>query len=385
VKVKENVLKRLINEGCQHVQIDDFSIYFKSIGLEDSDIIQAENGSSLVCVEAVGKLLGGKGGFGALIRAMGKSVENSRNKDACRDLSGRRVRDVETEKKLTEWVKKEAQSSKKDEEEKIKKLEGKLVQPKHMFSDTKYMEQMRSTSETMDDSLKQGLQAAGSSNGAHVRKRHVENGQPSSSKSKKPFLMFGVEEGSDDSESEDEIPVGNQSVQKPSVVEVASTDRSPQTVSTHSSNSDTCGDSEVNHTQSEPGANSDVPVTDKPICTSPPVISSPPLDQLVNTERQGISEAPIQDKPKHMSDQALNSQDSSLPPSDPVSIDLDLYSSVEELASVGPDILKSTLQLLGLKCGGTLQQRAERLYSVKGKPREEWSTSILAKPGKKKK
>jgi hypothetical protein len=58
--------------------------------------------------------------------------------------------------RLTEWVKKEAQSSKKDEEEKIKKLEGKLVQPKHMFSDTKYMEQMRSTSETMDDSLKQG-------------------------------------------------------------------------------------------------------------------------------------------------------------------------------------------------------------------------------------
>ena len=39
-------------------------------------------------------------GFGALIRAMGKSVEKSQNKDACRDLSGRRVRDVQAEKKL---------------------------------------------------------------------------------------------------------------------------------------------------------------------------------------------------------------------------------------------------------------------------------------------
>lgn len=38
-------------------------------------------------------------GFGALIRAMGKSVEKSQNKDACRDLSGRRVRDVQAEKK----------------------------------------------------------------------------------------------------------------------------------------------------------------------------------------------------------------------------------------------------------------------------------------------
>ena len=38
-------------------------------------------------------------GFGSLIRAMGKSTQKSQNTEACRDLSGRRMRDISTEKK----------------------------------------------------------------------------------------------------------------------------------------------------------------------------------------------------------------------------------------------------------------------------------------------
>ena len=38
-------------------------------------------------------------GFGALIRAMGMKTNKNRNKDACRDLSGRRLRHVNAEKK----------------------------------------------------------------------------------------------------------------------------------------------------------------------------------------------------------------------------------------------------------------------------------------------
>ena len=37
-------------------------------------------------------------GFGSLIRAMGMQINKSTNKNACRDLSGRRVRDVKAEK-----------------------------------------------------------------------------------------------------------------------------------------------------------------------------------------------------------------------------------------------------------------------------------------------
>lgn len=38
-------------------------------------------------------------GFGSLIRAMGSQINKSTNKEACRNLGGRRVRDINAEKK----------------------------------------------------------------------------------------------------------------------------------------------------------------------------------------------------------------------------------------------------------------------------------------------
>ena len=49
------------------------------------------------------RLCGGKGGFGALLRGQGRDGKITDNFDAMRDLSGRRVRHVEAEKKLKEW------------------------------------------------------------------------------------------------------------------------------------------------------------------------------------------------------------------------------------------------------------------------------------------
>lgn len=43
-------------------------------------------------------------GFGALIRSMGMHINKNRNKDASRDLSGRRMRDVEAEKKWAPYL-----------------------------------------------------------------------------------------------------------------------------------------------------------------------------------------------------------------------------------------------------------------------------------------
>eukprot|EP00246_Nothoceros_aenigmaticus_P004024 TRINITY_DN1531_c0_g1_i2.p1 TRINITY_DN1531_c0_g1~~TRINITY_DN1531_c0_g1_i2.p1 ORF type:complete len:334 (-),score=64.33 TRINITY_DN1531_c0_g1_i2:850-1776(-) len=46
-------------------------------------------------------------------------------------------------------------------------------------------------------------------------------------------------------------------------------------------------------------------------------------------------------------------------------VDLDQYDSVEALVELGPEKLKQGLAALGLKSGGTLQQRAERLFLTK--------------------
>eukprot|EP00040_Diaphanoeca_grandis_P021742 m.116092 g.116092 ORF g.116092 m.116092 type:complete len:513 (-) comp28477_c0_seq2:125-1663(-) len=66
-------------------------------------------------------------------------------------------------------------------------------------------------------------------------------------------------------------------------------------------------------------------------------------------------------------------------------VNLDDFSSAKELEALGLDHLKSALTALTLKAGGTIEQRAERLFSVKGKPMEEWDKSILAATKGKKK
>uniref|UniRef100_A0A671SK52 Splicing factor 3A subunit 3 n=1 Tax=Sinocyclocheilus anshuiensis TaxID=1608454 RepID=A0A671SK52_9TELE len=60
-------------------------------------------------------------------------------------------------------------------------------------------------------------------------------------------------------------------------------------------------------------------------------------------------------------------------------LDLSAFSSWEELASLGLDRLKSALMALGLKCGGTLEERAQRLFSTKGKSLEALDPSLFAK------
>ncbi|KAK2993864.1 hypothetical protein RJ640_003976 [Escallonia rubra] len=57
----------------------------------------------------------------------------------------------------------------------------------------------------------------------------------------------------------------------------------------------------------------------------------------------------------------------------------DEYSSASEMEVLGMDRLKSELQARGLKCGGTLQERAARLFLLKTTPVEMLPKKLLAK------
>ncbi|KAJ3670905.1 hypothetical protein LUZ60_008331 [Juncus effusus] len=63
-------------------------------------------------------------------------------------------------------------------------------------------------------------------------------------------------------------------------------------------------------------------------------------------------------------------------------IDLDYYSTIEELIEVGPEKLKQALAARGLKVGGTVQQRAERLFLLKHTPLEKLDKKHFAKGAK---
>mmetsp|Transcript_4718 Transcript_4718/g.11637 ORF Transcript_4718/g.11637 Transcript_4718/m.11637 type:complete len:146 (+) Transcript_4718:888-1325(+) len=67
-------------------------------------------------------------------------------------------------------------------------------------------------------------------------------------------------------------------------------------------------------------------------------------------------------------------------------IEIDQVANLEALAAMDPERLKKALAVRGLKCGGTIQQRAERLWSVKGLAMQDWPASAVApapKPAKK--
>lgn len=60
-------------------------------------------------------------------------------------------------------------------------------------------------------------------------------------------------------------------------------------------------------------------------------------------------------------------------------INLDDCETSADLEGVGADRLKAALVALGLKAGGTLAQKADRLMSTKGKERGDWDPKIFAK------
>jgi len=63
---------------------------------------------------------------------------------------------------------------------------------------------------------------------------------------------------------------------------------------------------------------------------------------------------------------------------------LDDYESAKALEKLGLDGLKSALTERGLKCGGTLEQRAQRLFSIKSLSVHQIDKSLFAKASGKK-
>ena len=68
-----------------------FKFYRNGKVLEDQDVFAHDDTIEII---ADGGLPGGKGGFGSMLRALGNQIQKTTNKEACRDLSGRRLRDI---------------------------------------------------------------------------------------------------------------------------------------------------------------------------------------------------------------------------------------------------------------------------------------------------
>ncbi|KAJ8982921.1 hypothetical protein NQ317_004577 [Molorchus minor] len=148
-------------------------------------------------IHVVPKVFGGKGGFGSMLRAIGAQIEKTTNREACRDLSGRRLRDINEEQRLKNWINQQAEREKEAKERKKKKLERLCERPKHEFKDEVYDKERSELPEKVEDALLQGLQASCSTKRKSVDKKDVV-------KKKKAKLWVGDDLDEDLSSSGDE-------------------------------------------------------------------------------------------------------------------------------------------------------------------------------------
>lgn len=125
--------------------------------LYDEDL-ESSKVSGEICV--VPRLLGGKGGFGSMLRAIGAQIEKTTNREACRDLSGRRLRDINEEQRLKTWISQQSEREKEADERKRRKLEKLSAEPRHEFTDDKYDQARTELTEKLFECVQQGIQAS---------------------------------------------------------------------------------------------------------------------------------------------------------------------------------------------------------------------------------
>lgn len=135
------------------------------------------------------RLNGGKGGFGSMLRAIGAQIEKTTNREACRDLSGRRLRDINNEQRLKDWMEKKAERERAEAARQKEKLEKLLAAPRHNFDDPNYHEERSAIQDNVQSAITEGLQASSSS--VQTRKRKANSDSETKSRQKSQKLWLG--------------------------------------------------------------------------------------------------------------------------------------------------------------------------------------------------
>ncbi|KAI1304975.1 Replication stress response regulator SDE2 [Halotydeus destructor] len=280
-------------------------------------------------------LPGGKGGFGSMLRAIGAQIEKTTNKEACRDLSGRRLRDVNAEKRYKREVAKKALMEVERKKKRKEKLEKMKREPKFNFKDDEYFKVREELPDIIDDALEYGLKhvKASSTDESSTKRKIVTSGRVAA---KKRCLWFGVDE-LEDEEAEVTIVAGKQF----------------ETTTT---------------TTVKPSACSGIPPPEEVPESNLEVAPSP------EPQSNAVIEPPVECETVMKTEVALMKPDVL-----PEELDLERIASKQELQDLGIDRLKAALMFLSMKCGGTLEQRADRLWSVRGLKMSEIPKNLRAK------
>lgn len=377
-----------------------------------------------------------------MLRALGAQIEKTTNREACRDLSGRRLRDVNHENAMADWVKKQAEREAEKERRRLERLQRKLAEPKHYFTNSEYHQQCSEMSERLEDAVLKGMQASSSSMvlpEANDSRKRPKVPEIRTKSGKKKCFWTGIEGVEDSSSSGGDESDGDDSTSMSGASEESKgspTERTERDASEESSSLEHNGDFEegsqsnipkieIQKTDANPRKHKEAEDADLAVeiveeatgenggsgktnhCKIATDFSEKTrelLDDLGNdsvcdavamdissqNEQTGQQEAETNKYTEileqKVEEKTLIPEVGSMPQSvAPSPVDLEDFLSAAALELLGLETLKQELMSRGLKCGGTLQERAARLFSVKGLTRNQLDPSLFAKPSKGKK
>ncbi|KAG6420188.1 hypothetical protein SASPL_116708 [Salvia splendens] len=368
-------------------QSDRKSQFSETLFCDSSTELEQDRGFTRCRSDGFGKLRGGKGGFGSLLRGAATKAgqKKTNNFDACRDMSGRRLRHVNVEKRLEEW-RAEAEERKlvKMADEFLKKKAKEIKRNgKGNGGDgaekyvAKYREDSEKCREEVERSVRELVKGLVSS-----KRKSPDEGNASATKKFKISHSDSVVRASSGSINGGELGAGSIE-QGPSGNGSEEEDTEVSLISVKSL--DGCG-------QDGNSKHRDTPVLllvienldgskDNDVVVSPSKSHPSELHEVVSqhpgtsvSEDEVVSDAETRDISAMESASAAVSLENTGKP-----LNFDDYHSPSEMEVLGLERLKSELQARGLKCGGTLKEREERLFLLKTTPLEMLPKKLFAK------
>ncbi|XP_067659963.1 splicing regulator SDE2-like, partial [Haliotis asinina] len=285
---------------------------------------------------------------------------------------------------LKDWLSKQADREREKEEKRQERLARRRACPQHNFDDPQYVAQRSQVAEDLDDALQTALVRDKTGPSATVTSADITRKRRAASetlmKAKRQRGWLGIDPDDLSSESSDD---DKESSSKDGVVTEESSDGLTPKDDTPCSNSKKDGvvteESSDGHTPKDDTPCSNESTTDvSASAESSPSISS--HSRSAEGNKYSI-ESEVKDGREITAEShtLLSSLPSSVNINKLEDIDLSEFSSASELEVIGMDRLKFALTQRGLKCGGTVEQRAERLFSVKGLTHDQIDPSLFPK------
>eukprot|EP00008_Paramoeba_atlantica_P005829 CAMPEP_0201480050 /NCGR_PEP_ID=MMETSP0151_2-20130828/4634_1 /ASSEMBLY_ACC=CAM_ASM_000257 /TAXON_ID=200890 /ORGANISM="Paramoeba atlantica, Strain 621/1 / CCAP 1560/9" /LENGTH=387 /DNA_ID=CAMNT_0047861799 /DNA_START=43 /DNA_END=1206 /DNA_ORIENTATION=+ len=269
------------------------------------------------------RVVGGKGGFGSLLRGGNQGVKQvvTTNFGACRDLDGRRLRHTSNERDLREW---ENQNREEERRNQRQQQEEEIIVTKQEVAAIETVNKYLSEKDLVVDSISASIKdIATKKKGGKEEKRFgkeegesIEGEKKKKEKKKKEEESFDFGEyglNFDDSDDDDD---------------------------------DDDGDIDENEKEEEK-------------------LSQTPEKETEETEEKRTKKDGEVDRKVAVVDPPVLPVASQEEKTAPVGIDLSQYETVEDLHALGGDVLKEELRKRNMKIGGTVQERAQRLFQTK--------------------